>query len=113
VDLVRGTLAWKLSGGRDHIFVLIGTIGFLFRFWLLVLFMVYFVLWVLDIDGLCVDRIGGWVVHGGREIRWRREGMCWGIILAAEKAKMQKDLWNKIKGKRKREKKGKDKKILF
>ena len=48
VDLVRGTPAWKRSGGRDHVFVLTGISGFLFQFWLLMLFMHdWFVLWVL------------------------------------------------------------------
>jgi hypothetical protein len=55
MDLVRGTPAWKRSGGRDFVFVLTGTFGFLFQFWLLVLFMIDFVLWVLDIDGFRVS----------------------------------------------------------
>jgi hypothetical protein len=48
------------------IFVLTGTFEFLFQFWLIVLFMVDFVLWVLNIDGLCVDRFGRWVVRVGK-----------------------------------------------
>jgi hypothetical protein len=55
---------------------------------------------VLDIDGLCVDRFGRWVVRGGREIRWRREGVRWGIILVVEEAEMQRDFWNKVKRKK-------------
>jgi len=27
-----------------------------------------------------LDRFRRWVVRGGREIRWRREGVSWGII---------------------------------
>jgi hypothetical protein len=35
--------------------------------------------------------LGGGLCVWGREIRWRREGVRWGIILAAEEAEMQID----------------------
>lgn len=57
VDLVRKTPAWKRSGGRDHVFVLTGTLFFLFSF-----FVCFSSISVLIVSVFTID-LSSWVLN--------------------------------------------------